>query len=319
MNKNINVAVVILLVVSLWMNFMSLNRIENLNQDLNYMQHRLENEINSISNKVSSTLQAFKQESMWVRNYDCQVKNFSDDFKEAEIEIKISLNDKIKDEKLKIAAISEQNSFLFDVPENNNLTYTLTVTLPTDDYELKLLGETSTASRSSVMNTLYLNSYKKSIININGDILGGKYNHTNKEGSLDFYVKIDVMKKSEKIYSHFLNEFNIIDIKADVYVGTRYLDTIDLWNGKNYMRKDIEKLSNAIPESASEMFIRDERFESEQEYFYSGTYEYKSENENIQDLKLVVKVKDNKGNSYIEPIGLFTEEEYEILLNEKQE
>ncbi len=298
---NSNIVLVILLVISLWMNYSNYNQIEIIQNDLSRTSNMLQNDVNDIGSDVSRILNDFKKESMWVRESSIDITNFTDDLKHAEIEISISLNEKNKDENLYVLAIPRKSdeTFKFQVPENNGLTYKVKITLPSDyNYEMQLVGENDTFSRSGMLNKVYISNYINEIINIDGELLGGQYHEGDQKGYYSFFVTVGQVKESE--FAEYLKDLEITEVKADVYYGNRYINTIDFLKETNYIPMDINDISNSIPERA----VHDITNEFERKYFFSGKYEIEGEPE-FPDMILVIKAKDNKGNTCEKMIGDF--------------
>ncbi len=314
--KKTNIIIIALLVLSLWMNYSNINRINSLNNNINNTYHTLRSEIQNINSQVSNTLESLRRESLWVRESSYQVKDFNKDLSQAEVEITFTLNEKSKEEKIYVTAVSQKNNktYQFDVEESESLIYTLNFSLLADDnYDIQVLGESNQSLRSSPLETLNLSHYKKSLVTVNGELMGAQYSYEDEEGYFSFYVFVDVRRKSEEMFAEFLKDFTVKEVKADIYVGKEYIDTMDLLNRENYTHKELEDLSNAIPERESE---ERKRISESEHYSFSGIYEHKEEWE-FPDIKLIVRVQDNKGNTYKAPIGHFTNEEYEEILGEE--
>ncbi len=299
--KKINVVIVILLVISLWMNYYNKKEIDMLNRDLRNNYQMMQNNINSIDSTVKNTLENLKKESMWVQNSDYEIIKFSDDLKYADLKVSISLKEKKNNEKLYVSAISQNSNDKqqFEVPTSNDLNYIVEITLPTENnYELQIIGENAEFTRNSMLESIYLSRYIDSFVNINGDLFDSKYNENKNEGHFKFFVSVDKLNKSKKFNTNFIKDLDITEIKADVYYGEEYIDTIDFINEINYTPVDINKLSNSIPE-----FKLDSPYgEYKQQYYFSGEHEIKNVSK-LPNVVMVIKVKDNKGNTYQEIIG----------------
>lgn len=310
-NFNIPYVIIVLLIISLWTNYTNMKEIERLRYTVNDNYQMLQNDIHSISSNVRNTMEDIKKESMWIQSNDYKIIKFSEDLKYADIEISISLNEKNNNEELYIIALSNDNEkTIFDVPKSEDLNYIVNITLPTkNDYELKLTGKTTEKTRSDLINNIRLSSYIKSTISIDADLLGATYHHDSKKGDFKFYVAINKLYESKEMIE-VLKDFQITQVIAEVYYGEEYIDTIDFLNEINYIPTDIEKLSNHIPELASDDYAEREIKNSigiyKQEYFFSGKYEFK-DIEDMPDIIMIVKVKDNKGNTYQEIIGHYYE------------
>lgn len=298
---NMNAVLVILLVISLWMNYSSYNQIDMLRNDVNSTYTMLQNDINSIRYSVSNSLDNFVKESKWIRESSFNVKKFTDDLQNAEVEATIHLNERNKNEKLYVVAIPRDGdeNLKLDVQQSTDLTFKVQMTLPADyDYEIQLVGENEDFSRSDVLGKVYLRSYKSEIINIDGELLGGEYNSNSQKGHYDFYVAINQMRKSDEMFADYLEDLEIVEVKADVYYGEKYAKTIDFLKETNYTPMDIRDISNSIPEIAMD----DMMIEFEKKYFFSGKFDIEGETE-FPDIVLLVKVKDSKGNSYKQMFG----------------
>lgn len=298
--KKINVVIIILLVVSLWMNYNNKKEIEILNSDLRNNYQMMQNNINSIGSTVRNTLEDFKKESMWVQNSDYEIIKFSDDLKYADLKVSFSLKEKKNNEKLYVSAISQNSNDKrqFEVPTSDDLNYIAEITLPTENnYELQLIGETAEFTRSNMLKGAYLSRYIDSLVNINGDVLDSKYNKNKNEGYFNFIVVVNKLNNSKEFNTNFIKDLDITEIKADVYYGEEYIDTIDFINEINYTPVDII-FNNSIPEYD----IASEYGEYKQQYSFSGKHEIKDV-PNLPNVVMVIKVKDNKGNTYQEIIG----------------
>lgn len=309
---NINILITLLLFISLWMNYSNYGQIQMLRSELGRASNMLQRDVNNVANEVSRVLNDFKKESMWVRESSNNIMDFSDDLKDTEIDIEITLNEKNKDEKLYIIAATKENNeiFKFEVPNNNDLIFKANIRLPVDyNYEMQLIGENDTFSRSSPLDSLYLRNFVSEIIQVDGDLLGGQYYKDEQKGEYSFFIAVSQMKKSKEMFVEYLSQLQITEVKADVYHGDQYIKTIDLLNGTNYIPKDIDNLSNAIPEIAANEY----RAEFERKHFFSGIFEMNGESD-FSQISLVITVKDNKGHTYQKIVGdeRFFEEEKEI-------
>lgn len=296
---NTEIILVILLVLSLWMNIKIPSKIERIENKLGI----LKNDIHNINSNVNHTLEELRKEGLWVRESKCEITDFSDNLEMADIKITFTLNEIQKDEKVYVAAISEKNNKVvkFEIPESESLTFMLdNITLPASDtYDLQVIGEKPASFRSGKLETIFLSEYKKGFVIINGGILGAQYSIEKEEGNFSFFTTVDVMKKSDGAYMDFLKNLEVMAVNADIYIDDQYLDTMDLLNEKNYVPVELRDLSHSIPESESPQSRG--RAETEH-YLFSGKYEFKEEL-NMDDIKLVITVKDNKGNIYKEPIN----------------
>lgn len=297
MKKN-NIVIIVLLVISLWMNYSNMNEIKMLRNNMGSSFNRLEDDINHISSNVSNTLNNIKQESLWIRDSHYEVIKLTDDLEYADLEVSISLNEKKKDEKLFIVAVPNNgdDKKKFQIPESEDLTYKLDIRLPSEnDYELLLLGENEGNFRSDFLDKVYLRGYKDNIIFINGEVMGIQYNPSNKKGAFQFYIDISKIKTSGDIPEGYLKDLEIAEIKADVYYGEKLVVTMDLLKGYNYTTIEMEDISKDTPEM--EAIIEEKRSEYKREYFFSGEHEIVGESE-MPDVILLIKVKDNKDNTY---------------------
>lgn len=310
--KKFNIIIVILLVISLWMNYNNKKEIEMLSDDIRSNYHMIQN-----GSTVRNILEDFKKESMWVQSSHYEIIKFSDDLKNADLKISISLKEKNNNEKLYVTALSKDSDYKqkFVVPKTDDLNYMLNITLPTEnDYELQLIGENAEYTRSSMLNKVYLSRYIGSLVNIDAGLLGAEYSNNTNEGYFKFFVAVNKLHESKELYTHFVKDLEITEVKADVYYGEEYIDTIDLINEINYTPVDINKLSNSIPESASGNYTKHHEIvssigEYKQQYFFSGKHEIKDV-PNMLDIIMVIKVKDNLGNIYQKIIGDYHKYDY---------
>lgn len=294
-----HVILVVLLIISLWGNFNHSHQLKNLQNELNRTSSMLENRIRDINQNVSNTLNDFKKESMWVRESFSEVIGFTDNLEKATIKVSLTLNEKYKDEKLYIMAISKEDKLRFDLPQSDDVSYDLEIVLSGDrDYDLQLVGESEKAFRSDALEKVYLSGYKDHIITIDGQLLGGRYDDNKKEGYYSFFIAVSQMQKSHEMFAEYLKGLKIEEIKADVYCNNRYINTIDFLKGTNYIPEDIKNLSRSIPEFA----VREHMIEFEDNHFFSGKYEIK-EKKDFSGILFHIQVKDNKGNTYHEFMG----------------
>lgn len=297
LKEKISIILLVLLIISLWGNYSNYNQLRNLQNDFNRTSSMLENRINDISHNVSNTLNDFKKESMWVRESFCEVIGFTDNLEKATIKVSLTLNEKYKDEKLFIMATSKEDKLRFEIPQSDDLSYNLEIVLSGDrDYDLQLVGENKEAFRSDALDKVNLNGYKNQIIAIDAQLLGGQYDENKKEGYYSFYVAVSQMQKSEEMFAEYLKDLEIEEVKADVYYGDRYVNTIDFLKGTNYIPMDIKNISYSIPEAAAMEHM------NERKHFFSGKYEIKGES-NLSEILFVIKVRDNKGNTYQQFMG----------------
>ena len=132
------------------------------------------------------------------------------------------------------------------MPKSDDLNYMVNITLPTEnDYELQLIGENADFTRSSILKDAYLSRYIDSLVNIDGDILDSKYSNNTNKGYFKFFIAVNKLNESKVLYADLIKNLKITEIKADVYYGEEYIDTIDFINEINYTPVDINELSNS--------------------------------------------------------------------------
>lgn len=298
----IEILLVALLVLSLFMNYTTKRELHQLQNYTDNYYRDTQNSISNISSNISSVLNDFKKESMWIQEFNCAIKQFKDDLKEADLNINLSIKDKNTNEKLFIVAISKNTNkkFEFELVDDGTLNYNLAVTLPTDNYDFHLIGKNTSFTRKDILGDINLNSYAQKLYKIDGDTLGGMYSNTNKKGHYTYFVAVNKLKNNKEIYGTYLDTLEIKEVTADVYYGEKYIETIDFLNNKNYTPIDVSEHGNSIPEIAREDFEHNNGYT--RQLTFNGKYIIK-DLEEMPDFVMLIKVKDNQGNTYTKLIG----------------
>lgn len=301
--KKLNILIVILLIISLWMNFTINERVEQLRTKITSINHSLSSQINSISSNVNSAANAMKKQALWVRESSYEVIRVNEKFSQFDVEFTFTLNKKNNDEKLYIICTSEEDGKQekIEVPESEVLNYKVKLVLEDENYTFDLLGISESTSRSEKLDNIYLKNIKNSIIHADGEILKETCPRNNDNAFIDFYVSVSAIpQKSLRGMENLIGKIEFKEITADVYMGLEYINTIDLMNVKGYTYKDIAKISNSCPEFRNDVNVK----------MFSGTYEidgnkYLEKKDQINagkyeenEIFFVIKIVDTKGNEY---------------------
>ena len=306
-NTRISFLIVVLLVVSISINYTLFSEVKMLKQTVRNMKNELIHSMNNYSSNFNSVLNNLKKASMWINKRNYVIENVSDDFKQYTIKQSIVLNQLKKNEQLSINVIDLNTGLQTNikVPENKSLTYEIELKLTDSDYQLNLIGVSEDIIRNEEINSIYLSSFKNRVVRVDGDILSIT---SQKDGSmsLDFYVAVFDKSKEEFKELHLFENIEIAEIMAEVRIGNTVIGEIDFTSGSGYESKPIDKITNRIPEYVYEHNVHSNGRDS----IYAGTFIIKNQfvdnfasSDFLEEIYLVVKAKDIKGNEYMDIVG----------------
>jgi len=300
--KILNYAVIILLIISLWMNFTLSNRVEQLANDLSYLKYNLPDRINAISSSVHNALNDMKEQAKWIRDCSYQVVSMADDYSQFDIKLDFSLNEQKASEKLYIVVIDEnsRDKQQIAVPIEESLNYTVTIPLKSCNYSLNLLGSTPSGSRIEPLKSVILLNIKNNLVMIEGRKVREYYTSSSKTGYINFFVGLSSKpRKAIPGMENLQSNIEFVSVDADVYMGLEKLDTFDLMSGEGYTPISIEDVTNEYPEYLNEF-----------DYIFSGSYiintdiyqkymEFKQDDLHDEaEIYFLIKATDTKGNEY---------------------
>ncbi|QOR35321.1 hypothetical protein IMX26_00325 [Clostridium sp. 'deep sea'] len=306
-NIRVSLLIVVLLVVSISINFTLFSEVKMLKQTVYNVKNELVHSMNSYSSNFNSVLNNLKKTSMWINKRNYVIESVSDDFKQYTIKQSIALNQLKKNEQLSINVIDLNTGLQtnIEVPKNKSLTYDIDLKLADSDYQLNLVGVSEDITRNEEINRIYLSNFKNRVVRIDGDIVSIT---SQKDGSmsLDFYVAVFGKSKEDFKEMHLFENILITEITAEVRIGDTVIGEIDFTSGSGYESKPIDKITNSIPEYVYEHKVHS----SSKESIYSGTFTISKKDvdnlrsdEFFEETYLVVKAKDIKGNEYMDIVG----------------
>lgn len=302
--KKGNTAILVLLVLSLWMNFKTGSEVRQIRNELNNLNHSISNQINAISSNVYNAAKAMEEKAKWVREASFELIRANDDYSAFGAVLDFTLNERRKGEELNVFLISDEDGsrVKIPVPESDGLSRQVMLELDKKDYVLEIMGSGEAGSRSEKLTAIPLRNAVDNRITIDGQIPSQKFSYNPDIGTINFYVNVAAVHKKTFPGMDILIDGDLAfsEIVADLYVGENRVDTIDLMEGKGYEEKDISDITNAIPEFAGG--VETLRFAGT--YIFEGPRctEYlelkNSDNYGRDSLFFLIRATDLKGNEY---------------------
>ena len=240
-----NVLVIILLTAILWVNINLSYKVESLQNQVNNLNSNFASQLSQMSANLSQFTYNINKQMQWISSSDYRVVGINEDYSELELEFTFTLNEKRGDELLYLVLTAEDNPEIrVPVSESSSLIYTVRVTASEKNYQVTLLGVGTEVSRNQELDTLYLQNFRDSLVQIEGEKLAERRSSKDETAEIEFYIAVSSEpRKGIRGIEDVVGPFEFAALTADIYVGLEYFDTIDLQNGEGFTPIDPQSSS----------------------------------------------------------------------------
>lgn len=303
--KSKNTLLTLLVIALLISNFFMFTKIEDLNNSINNVNnqfHWIDNSINNIGNNVRNQLNAFREESAWIRDSSITPIKYDDSDESSTIDIHVDFNSLLSDEVyyLLIQNKDEKTIDKIDVSSSiENLQLNYIANLPIDDYYFTFIAESPSLQRSDDVGKLELKSRLEHTFDINGF---GNSSNFDKDGNfVDMSFDLIIYKHFEyqDFFADYFKDYKITGIYANIIVDGDLLDKIDILNSENWEQMKTHNNNEEEEVVREEMGLA---AYTSQEIFYSGTYTFESLVQKNQNVQIIIEIVDNRGKTFSQEI-----------------